>query len=154
MSQLKVKFISGNECVDLRHRILRPGQPVENCIYAGDDAATSFHLAVVTTENKIICNGTFMQEGHKEFPEAKLPYRLRGMATDSNFQKKGLGRMIIEVAEVELKKRNCDLLWFNGRTSAEGFYQKLGYTNIENIFDIPLAGPHKIMFKWFTKNTN
>lgn len=148
MPQLKVKFISGLECVDLRHRILRPGQPVENCIYPGDDALGSFHLAVVTPDNKIICNGTFMQEGHKEFAQAKLPYRLRGMATDFDFQKQGLGRRIIEAAEVELKKRNCDLLWFNGRTSAEGFYNKLGYINIENIFEIPLAGPHKVMYKW------
>lgn len=150
MPQFKVKFISGNECVDLRHRILRPGQPIENCIYAGDDSDNSFHIGIVNSDNKIICNGTFVQEGHKEFPHAVLAYRLRGMATDTEFQKHGLGRMVIEAAEAELKKRNCDLLWFNGRTSAEGFYKKLGYTSIENVFDIPLAGPHKIMYKWFT----
>lgn len=150
MNSLKVKFISAAECVDLRHRILRPGQPVENCIYVGDEAASSFHLAITDSNNKIICNGTFMQEGQIQFPQAELPYRLRGMATDTPFQKQGLGRMIIEAAEVELKKRNCDLLWFNGRTSAEGFYKKLGYSSLENIFDIALAGPHKIMFKWLT----
>jgi GNAT superfamily N-acetyltransferase len=149
VKNLKVKLISSLETMDLRLRILRPGQPRENCIYAGDDDSRTFHLAVVDGENKIICNGTFMQEGHAEFANAILAYRLRGMATDTAFQKQGLGRMIIEAAEVELKKRNCDLLWFNGRVSAEGFYKKLGYTSIERVFDIPLAGPHKVMFKKF-----
>ncbi|MEQ1722712.1 MAG: GNAT family N-acetyltransferase [Pseudobdellovibrio sp.] len=149
MNNFKVKFISSNETMDLRLRILRPGQPRENCIYPNDDHPNTFHLAVVNEENKIICNGTFMQEAHLDFANSILPYRLRGMATDTTYQKQGLGRMIIEAAEVELIRRKCDLLWFNGRVSAEGFYKKLGYTSTLKIFDILLAGPHKIMFKKF-----
>jgi GNAT superfamily N-acetyltransferase len=149
VSNFKVKFIVSAETIDLRLRILRPGQPRENCIYTNDDQQNTFHLAVVNEENKIICNGTFMQEAHSEFSDAVFPFRLRGMATDTAYQKQGLGRKIIEAAEVELKKRNCDLLWFNARVSAEGFYKKLGYISIQKIFDIPLAGPHKVMFKKF-----
>ena len=90
-----------------------------------------------------------MQQGHEKLSNAKLSYRLRGMATDPLFQQKGLGKEIILFAENELKRRNCDLLWFNARVSAEIFYQKLGFEAIEDIFNIDSIGPHKVMFKYF-----
>lgn len=152
---VKVEFISADQALDLRTRILRPNQAIENCMYKGDHLPSSFHLGVLLdgndesrTTDKILSNGSFIQEAHAEFPSAKNAYRLRGMATDTQFQKQGLGKLIIESALIELKKRNCDLLWFNARTSAESFYKKFGFVAIENIFEIPLAGPHKLMYKW------
>ena len=147
MSSYEVVFISSLQAMDLRMRILRPLHPREACVYAEDNFETSFHLGIFENE-KVISNGTFMQQAQPKLQEAKFPYRLRGMATDNNQQKKGLGQKIIIAAEAELKKRNCDLLWFNARVSAEGFYKKLGYTAIEEIFNIDTIGPHKIMYKW------
>lgn len=143
----KIKFISAADALDLRTRILRPQQPIENCIYDGDLQPSTFHLGVVTTNSKIICNATFMQESHPRFLNAALAYRLRGMATESSYQKQGYGKSLLEVALMELKKRKCDLLWFNARVSAEGFYQKLGFISLNDIFDIAGAGPHKVMYK-------
>ncbi len=145
----KVGFISATDTMDLRMRILRPLHPREACEYAEDNLPATFHLGVTDSEGKVISNGTFMQQGHSHFPNVKLPYRLRGMATDPAFQGQGLGRKIILAAEEELKKRGCDLLWFNARVSAEVFYSKLGYTAIPEIFDIHPIGPHKVMFKSF-----
>ncbi len=143
----EVKKISAAETIDLRSRILRPGQPIELCHYPEDDFATSFHLGIFK-HNKVVCNGTFLQQGHEKFPQAKKAYRLRGMATDTLYQRQGLGALIIAEALKELKTRECDLIWFNARTSAEIFYRKLGFQCIEEVFDIPLVGPHKIMYKW------
>lgn len=144
----QVRFISAAQALDLRTRILRPGQPVENCIYSGDNDEQTFHLGVVTPAG-IVSNGTFIKEKHKYFIEAENSYRLRGMATETAFQNRGFGKLIIKSALLELHKRNCDLLWFNARVSAEGFYQKMGFSSRPEIFDIPLAGPHKVMYKWF-----
>ncbi|MFZ3230926.1 MAG: GNAT family N-acetyltransferase [Pseudobdellovibrio sp.] len=145
---LIAEFITPSEAIDLRSRILRPGQPIENCIYDGDNLNSSFHLGVRLNENQIICNGTFIQQPHKFFKSSVIPYRLRGMATDSQFQKQGLGSLIINTALKIIKDKQGDLLWFNARTSAEIFYSKLGFCSTEEIFDIPLAGPHKVMYKW------
>lgn len=134
---------------DLRQRLLRPGQPLSQCMYAEDEAPSTFHLGLQDFESrKIISNGTFIQQGHDLFPTAKKPYRLRGMATDLPFQRQGLGQKIIHAALVELKLRHCDLLWFNARTSAEKFYLKLGFTADDKVFELPLIGPHKVMYKW------
>ena len=147
MSESKIQFISPEQTVDLRSRVLRPGQPLSACHYENDNAPATFHLGVLHN-NEIISNGTFLQQGHEKFSEARYPYRLRGMATDPAHQKKGYGRDIVIFALGELKKRNSDLLWFNARTSAEGFYLSLGFEVIENIFDIPGVGPHKVMYRW------
>lgn len=146
-----IKFISSEDTMHLRMRILRPLHPREACEYAEDNLPSTFHVGILNADGKVISNGTFMQQGHPHFPKAARPYRLRGMATDPAFQGKGLGRQIIMAAEDELKKRGCDLLWFNARTSAEIFYKKLGYTAIEEVFDIDTIGPHKVMFKSFSK---
>lgn len=142
------EIISAAETIDLRSRILRPGQPIEICHYPGDDLPSSFHLGIRNEKGQVICNGTFVQQPHEYFSEAVLPYRLRGMATDTIFQGQGLGSIVIHKALHILTEKRCDLFWFNARTSAEKFYSKLGFEVIGDIFDIPLAGPHKVMYKW------
>lgn len=149
MSEFKIEMIAAERTVDLRMRVLRPLHPREACVYAEDSLPTTFHVGVLQNE-QVVSNGTFMQQAQPKIAGPKVPYRLRGMATDPALQGHGLGRKIIEAAEVELLKRGCDLLWFNARVSAEGFYKKLGYTAIEEVFEIDTVGPHKIMYKWFS----
>ena len=131
-------------------RILRPLHPAEMCRYPEDNYESTFHVGVIN-DGVVVSNGTFMQQAcsHLKLAGTALPYRLRGMATDVDQQGLGLGREIILFAEKELKKRGCDLLWFNARVSAEGFYRKLGYDAIEEVFNIDSIGAHKIMYKYF-----
>lgn len=144
---MKVQTITAEQTIDLRSRILRPGQSLDICRYSEDQFPTTFHLGIIEN-NRVICNGTFIQQGHVHFPNANRPYRLRGMAADQNFQGRGLGSCLLTEALIQLKKKDCDLIWFNARVSAEGFYEKLGFQKIEEIFDIPTVGPHKVMFQW------
>jgi predicted GNAT family N-acyltransferase len=144
---VKVQKISAEDTIDLRQRILRPGQPIEVCHYREDHFPTTFHLGI-TIKEKVVCNGTFIQQNHELFLNATKPYRLRGMATDFEFQKKGLGALLFKTALHELQAIHSDLLWFNARTSAEKFYISLGFEATGPQFDIEGAGPHRVMFKW------
>lgn len=151
-SNISIEQIMAAQTIDLRTRILRPGQPVEICHYPEDNLSTTFHLGAFVTfatgDRIIAANGTFMKDAHKFFPEAKNPYRLRGMATDHSYRGMGLGSKILQQGEMLLKVMNCDLLWFNAREIAFPFYEKNGFTIIGDMFDIPGAGPHKVMYKW------
>ena len=147
MFPLKPEFINANETIDLRHRILRPDQDVTVCQYAQDHLSSTFHVGIRDVNKKIISNGTFIFEQNILFKDAVKPYRLRGMATDIHLQKKGCGRLIIQFALEKLQQIQCDLLWFNARTSAELFYAKLGFSSDSVIFDIPTIGAHKVMYK-------
>lgn len=141
-----IQLISSQEAIELRSRILRPGQDISLCHYIEDNLSTTFHIGYFLN-NQIVSIGTFIAENHILFPERKNAYRLRGMATDLQFQKQGLGKKIILHAENLLKQKKCDLLWFNARISAEGFYQKLNFNKIGTLFNIDLIGPHQVMFK-------
>jgi ribosomal protein S18 acetylase RimI-like enzyme len=46
-----------------------------------------------------------------------------------------------------LKERGVSYLWCNARTSAIGFYEKLGMKVISEEFEIPVIGPHKVMIR-------
>jgi GNAT superfamily N-acetyltransferase len=142
----KTQILTAEDCVELRSKILRPGQPIELCKYPEDTLTTTIHLGIYEG-SQLICTGTLLQKNCSLFPEITTAYQLRGMATDHDFQGQGLGRELLEKAEVVLKTKNCPLFWFNARVSAFGFYQKCGFELKGDFFDIPRVGPHKIMFK-------
>ncbi len=144
----KVEIITASDCIELRSRVLRPGQPIELCKYPEDSLATTIHLGIFK-DSQLICTGTLLETKCSLFPETTESYQLRGMATDHDFQGQGLGRELLEKAEEILIGKNCSMLWFNARESAFGFYQKCGFDLKGDFFDIPLVGPHKIMFKEF-----
>jgi hypothetical protein len=50
---VKVQKISAEDTIDLRQRILRPGQPIEVCHYREDHFPTTFHL-VITIKEKVV----------------------------------------------------------------------------------------------------
>ena len=69
------------------------------------------------------------------------------MAVLPTHQKKGLGDLLLEAAEDYIKQKDADLIWFNAREVAVGFYSKAGYTISGELFEIPNVGPHYVMFK-------
>ena len=75
------------------------------------------------------------------------PYRLRGMATDHNFQRRGYATDLMQQSFKELKKMNCDMVWCNARLVAIDFYHSIGFKIVGEIFDIEGIGPHYYMYK-------
>lgn len=144
---MKVQQITAEEAMDLRARILRPGQPLSTIQYAEDYSPTTFHLGLIQ-DGKIICNGTFISGVCDYFPDHSVAYRLRGMAVDNEFQGQGLGTQLLAAAEKILVERACSLLWFNARTTALHFYEKNGFVTVGEVFDIPGGGPHVVMYKF------
>lgn len=137
-------FISAKDTYPLRSTVLRPGQPLDNCKYQGDEVEGSFHLGV-KTEGVIVGIASFSPELWHQL-DARNPYRLRGMATAEAVRGQGYGRKLVEHGLAELKRRDCDLLWFNAREVAFGFYEKLGFQYGSEMFEIPLIGPHRVMY--------
>ena len=76
------------------------------------------------------------------FENAGEGYQLRGMATHPRFNGKGYGKALIDFAIEYLKEYNTDYLWCNARSSAAGFYKKIGFETESPEFDIPGIGFH------------
>lgn len=147
MTSLKIDFIQPQETYFLRHQVLRPHQPIENCHFPEDNAKNTFHVGA-KFGNNLVCVASFNVEKLPSLT-AQNSYRLRGMATSSEKRRTGAGRLVIAFAEMELQKRECDLLWFNARVIAFPFYESLGFQYFGDLFEIPEIGPHKVMYKRF-----
>jgi len=134
-----VKFISSAEVLPLRSLVLRNGKSFEYCIFEGDEAYDTFHLGYELA-GEIRSVATFMRNDF--FAEEGEGYQLRGMATHPDFNGNGYGKALIEFAIDYLKAYQINYMWCNARSTAAGFYKKLGFTTESPEFDIPGIGFH------------
>lgn len=145
-----VAMISPEQCIGLRHVVLRPGQALGECEYPGDLEASSFHLGAFV-DDELLCIASFYGEASPELQasdwSSARPYRLRGMAVAPGYQRRGLGAFLLRHGELELQRRGAEILWCNARVSAEGFYSKLGYEKAGEEFEIAGIGGHFRMVK-------
>ncbi|MEY4011156.1 MAG: hypothetical protein RIT22_280 [Bacteroidota bacterium] len=140
-----IQEITATETYPVRHIVLRAGKPIESCRFEGDELPSTHHLGYFLDNQLIGLASLFESEnlllgGEKSF-------QIRGMAVLDSHQKKGIGKALIQEAEAFCKKQNTTLIWFNARTSAVGFYKKLGYEIVGAEFEIKEVGPHFLMFK-------
>ena len=143
---MTIKSINAKDTFTVRHPVLRPGRPIEDCCFELDNHASSLHLGM-EFNGEIIAVLSALPIKCVNFPNLKS-MRLRGIATLPAFQKKGLGsQLIIEVEKRLLKLKKIRLIWLNARISAKSFYQNLGYKTMGETINIRGIGIHQFMYK-------
>jgi GNAT superfamily N-acetyltransferase len=135
--------IAAEQTHPLRHAVLRPTQPVEAVRWDGDDAPDTAHFGAFEGD-RLVAVGTVLRDAPKGSPDARA-WRLRGMATAPEARGRGHGAAIVRAALAHVRAQGGTLLWFNARTGAVGFYEKLGFVKSGAEFDVPHAGPHFYM---------
>ncbi|MDR7871702.1 MAG: GNAT family N-acetyltransferase [Tissierellaceae bacterium] len=141
----EIRKISPFETYDIRHTVLRPHQTFEDCKYDTDNEDGAFHVGAFY-QGALVSVASFCAENNPEFLINKQ-YRLRAMATLEEYRKLGAGRLIVNHAEDIIKQLDIYFLWCKGRTSVQGYYEKLGFKVHGEVFDYPPIGPHIIMYK-------
>ncbi len=144
MIHIEIKTIPYQETYSVRQIVLRPNRAIETCFFDGDalDSTVHFGLYADGVQAGIL---SLFKNNNAVF-EDKNQYQIRGMAVLDKFQKKNFGRMLVEYSEEFLKSKDTQLIWFNARASAVGFYKRLGYQSIGEAFDIPDVGTHYVMW--------
>ena len=142
---MEIKKITAFETIIVRHPVLRPGRPIESCHFDGDDLLSTSHFGLFL-ENQLASVISAFKIQNKLFSEENQ-YQIRGMAVLSEFQKKGFGEALLEYCENEIRLKSGNLIWFNARKTAIGFYEKSGYEILGDQFEIPDVGPHYILYK-------
>ena len=143
--QVEINKVDAEKIRPLRHAELRKGQDFSTTSYLKDNEDSTFHMASILAGNVVTC-ATFYPEQSEKL-NAVNAYRLRGMATDSNLQRKGYARDLIRVAFLELKSIGADFLWCNARLAALDFYKSVGFKTKGGLFNIETIGPHYYMYK-------
>lgn len=143
--ELTVNQIPASETRELRQRILRPGRPLQDCVWENDEDSQTVHFGVVDS-GTVVAIASLYARGHNcvAFENA---FQLRGMAVSETHRGYGLGRNILEAAVEYVRQKQGGTLWFNARESAVGFYKKCGFETLGDLFDIPGIGPHLLMLR-------
>lgn len=124
---------------ELRQRVLRA--PLGLALAAEEREAEKLHLhfgLYDDTENLLACVSAVPQ------PDGSA--KIRQMAVDPDAQGRGLGGRLMMLMELALSKQGHTELHMHARTSARGFYEKLGYHAVGTEFD-EVTVPHIKMRK-------
>ena len=140
-----IKEIPAQEAFIIRQAVLRKGKPIETCAFAGDDLKTTHHFGLFEDSNLTGIISLFLKT-NPIFAE-NLQAQIRGMAILESYQRKGLGEALVKHCEDYCNTKHLDLIWFNARETAVGFYKKMGYKINGTLFDIPEIGNHYLMYK-------
>ena len=142
-AMIEVKEISAEETFPIRLEVLRKNiqLPYE---FNGDFDSDTIHLGAFKNDI-LIAVSSYMKASNKNFEGNQ--YQLRGMATLTEYQGFGSGKLMLQEAVLILNKKNIDILWCNARIAAVEFYEKQGFQTFGEKFDIQFVGEHYVMFK-------
>ncbi len=140
---IQIKEISAEETFPIRLEVLRKNIPL-SFEFNGDFDSDTIHLGAFKND-KLIAVSSYMKANYKDFEGNQ--YQLRGMATLTEYQGFGAGKLMLQKAVQILKEKNSNLLWCNARIAAVEFYKKQGFQTFGEKFDISYVGNHYVMFK-------
>lgn len=133
-------LVASRETHALRGSVLRPGRPLAECAFEGDDAPDTVHFAVKIS-GEIVGIASLYGE---PFPGAsgRPAFRLRGMATSPAVRGSGHGKALVRACLAHVARAGGGIFWCNARTTAAAFYESLGLVVSGPPFDLPGIGPH------------
>lgn len=142
---MKIKQLETKDIQKLRYDVLWPHKASKDeCVIDADSFEGTFHIGAIKND-EVVGTSTFIMDINDKFNN-NTQYRLRAMATSTKVRGEGAGKQIIEFAIEKLKQKNIELLWCDARLEATGFYEKLGFITLGDIYNVPHIGPHKLMF--------
>ncbi|MFV8325155.1 GNAT family N-acetyltransferase [Flavobacterium sp. ZS1P14] len=140
-----IKQISTLETFLVRHPVLRADKSIESCHFDGDNLETTVHFGLFDQNSLIGVISLF--EAKNNLFVAEKQFQIRGMAVLKQHQKKGFGEKLMLNSEQHCSDQNANLIWFNARKEAIGFYEKMEYQVKGFPFEIKGVGEHVVMFK-------
>jgi len=140
-----IRFITAEETLPLRSRVLREGRPFDECRFAEDGEPGSFHLGAFRLGALIAMASWYPKDVEGRGGRG---FQLRGMAVAPELQRTGSGSTLLGAGENHIRARRlADYLWCNARLRAIPFYERHGWAVIGDEFEIPEVGPHRRMLK-------
>lgn len=141
-NDLDIRFVTAAQVRPLRREVLRVDMPRATVDFDGDDESATFHLAAVDSIGTIVGVSSWMQRPLAETPEA-MSIQLRGMATKSTLQSRGVGSRLLEEGIEQARARETLWIWANARDTALNFYQRHGFQVVGDGFIEMVTGlPH------------
>ena len=120
---IDIKKVSVEDILPIRHKVLWPDKPFEFVKVEGDEEGIHFGLY----ENSILVTIISL------FAEGKS-LRFRKFATLTEYQNRGLGKLMILKVIDYAQENNFERLWCDARTDALNIYERVGFKKFSEPF--------------------
>ena len=139
MSIIETCPIRATETYDLRHRILRPHQTLSACAFPYDTAPGALHIGGFLN-GQLIGIGSIVPEPRKNVTQP-ISWRIRGMAVQEDARGSGVGSTILQTLIEYVRTQPLPAeIWCYGRAHVKGFYERFGFVQEGDLFELPEAG--------------
>ncbi len=111
------------------------------------DAEDAIHLAAL--DGPLVAGAAaLLPRAFPLRPTASNVLQLRGMAVDAVYQGTGVGALIFAGALGVARSRGDDIIWCNARSTARGFYERLGlHAEGAEFLSTETSLPHFLMWR-------
>lgn len=146
MATIEIRPISAPETYQFRHQILRPHQPLSECVYHCDTAPGALHIGCFDDE-QLIGVGSILPDPREDALQL-TSWRVRGMAVLENARGTGAGGKILQALIDHARASSLPAeIWCNARANVTGFYEHFGFATKGEVFDLPDIGQHILMIQ-------
>lgn len=146
MSTYEFKQVLHTETWPLRAAVLWPEKSAgPSCELPSDTAEGTLHFGAFRGAD-LVSIASFSRQSHTALPD-QICYRLRAMATSEAHRQSGAGRMVIDGAMRTLGGMEVEGVWADARHVALGFYARLGWDVVGPTYEVPLRGPHRLVWR-------
>lgn len=143
-TSIQVRRISPQQAWPLRHAVLRPWQSLDAVRFHKDDDPLSAHFGAFADHALVGVTSILPQSPpHAEVAGA---WQLQGVAVLEELRGTGCGSALIEACLDYAISQAGRLVWANGRTTALGFYNALGFHAIGDEY-VTVSGPHYLVLR-------
>jgi ribosomal protein S18 acetylase RimI-like enzyme len=120
---VRIEQIRPEHTWHLRRDVLYPGKMKHEMEM--DEDANGIHFGAFV-DDKLVGVVSLFQNGSE--------FQFRKLAVDASFQKKGIGKSLLDYITKYVEENGGTRLWCNARVDAIGFYMKLGFAKTGNLF--------------------
>ena len=155
MTDLLIRAVPAEATHALRHKVLRPHQPITMMDFAGDrDPGTTHFAAIDPAGGQPLGIASIYLAAPPDHFHAASPllasgprWQLRGMATDPAIRGSGWGRRLLLACLAHAATHGGTVMWCNARTEALPFYEQLEFQLFGDEYTPPGLGPHRFMWR-------
>ena len=144
---IQIKEILAKQTYELRHPLLRKGQPYDSCQLENDNHLQSIHLGAYSS-SQLVGILSAMPNCCPDYND-QIAFQLRAMAVHPEFQRRKIASQLIQNIVRRLKEDSkVENIWLNARVNANALYLKNGFQAIGTPFEIKPIGVHQRFIKW------
>ena len=146
VAEVRVRRCGPDDVIGLRQSVLRPHLSTEEARYSADAGPDAAHFCAENEVGRVVSVGSLLRERPPWPPEVLDAWRVRGMATASEWRGRGAGSAILAAIFAHVAASGGGRLWCNARLGAVKFYERAGMTTTGEPWEEPFIGPHIAMF--------